>query len=158
MSSSDLSRLVDRENDILYRKVNPDFWDTVTGNLKPMAFADPGKNYAGVSFFVKRFKTPYEVLNFFHDIGETRRIVGISSSVTPTRMYEHGFRIAEIPAKRICEIETQYNIKLEYKITDGNEIDNKGHVSILNAQAFSILLFRSPTRILSREEIFGGAY
>lgn len=133
MSNSNLSRLVDRENDILYRKVHPDFWDKETNKLKPGAFADPGKNYTGVSFFVKRFKTPLEVLRYFSSQGETKKVVGISSSVPPARMYEHGFRIAEVSARRICEIEAQFNIRFEYNITDGNEIDDKGHVSILNA-------------------------
>lgn len=155
MLSSAPLRLVDRKNDILYRKVDPDFLDEASNELKPTAFTDPGKPYEGASFFVKRFKSPEQVLRYFSSQGATKRIVGISSSVPPLRMFAHGFRVAAISAATICEIEAQYQIILAYKKDDdGNEIDTKGHVSLLNARQYAILL-RRHARCLSEEDTFG---
>ena len=72
-------------------------------------------------------------------------------------MFDHGFRIAEVSAKAIDGLAQKYNIKLDYRVEDGNEIDHKGHVSQVGAQQYKILLVKI-ARCLNREETFTSDY
>lgn len=144
MSDSLILRTVNRETDVLYRKVDPDHWDHDTGNLLPTAFQDP---YANLSFFVARFKTPRDVLYFFRSKTATKQAAGISSSVPPDRMYRVGFTISAVLASDF------QRLGLEYIAQDGHEISQSGHVNVRDGQHHAIQI-RGVARCLTEQEIF----
>jgi hypothetical protein len=142
-------RLVQRDSDLLYRKVDPDQWDHATGKLFPTAFEDPGKPYTRLSFYVKRCVSSAEaVLARFAKFGATKRACGTTGKPTTRRMFEVGYRIAALRASVI------HDLGLEFETVDGHEISEDGHTNVLGGQQYAILLF-SEASLLDDTETFG---
>ena len=148
MSDPDVSRMVDIENDILYRKIDPDHWNHETNELYPTAFEDIGRPGSDLSFFVARYKTPVQVLYYFGGQGATRRAFGIGNRVTAERMVAGNYRIAEVRAADI------QRIGLVYEVLKGHEASTGGHVTVINGRHHAIRILRF-ARCLTEQETFG---
>lgn len=148
MPDAEVPSIVDRENDRLYRKVDPDQWNRETNQLEAVAFQDPGKTYTKLSFFVRRYKTAEQVLDYFAGMTPTKDAVGCEGRASTRQMYDRGYRIAEIAASSIAQLGLQYVSK------ENREIKPTGHVDVADGQNHAVRLLRH-ARLLTEEEIFG---
>jgi hypothetical protein len=147
---------VDIANDVLYRKVDPDHWDSADNTVEPAAFQDPGKNYPDLSFFVKRVVgTPDKALDLFTNFPATRNTCGLKpdEKVTPEIMFNRGYRIAEIPASEIVRLGLQFKVIGEGMVQITSSGRSVGHVDVVNGKKEAIELSES-AKCLTKEETF----
>lgn len=142
---------IDYAQDSLYRRLDREFVDQETGEIKPGAYLDAGKNYKGLSLFVKRaFETPAQFLEQFAKFPETRKRCGTVGPPTAEQMYEAGYRVAECPASFI----QQHNLGI--KSPQGRrQIGASGHIDVINGQDYD-LLWIGAARTLTLGEVFPG--
>ncbi len=149
MSASAPSRVINIDEDILYRKIDPEHWATQTNSILPVAFEDPGKPYTNLSFFVKRFMSPEQVLEYFANFSATVCATNTPAPVPTRTMYACGYRIAQITTKQIHDMGLSF-----VPGKDGNEISSKGHVNVADGQKHAIRFLRVCKNPLTEEDTF----
>jgi hypothetical protein len=90
------------KNDYVYRVIDPEHRDE-NGPLA-IAFQDPGKDYASLSFFVERAATPSDALAILSQFSRAKKLCGTRGTPpSAEQMYDHGYRVARLPAKFILK-------------------------------------------------------
>lgn len=134
-----------KPDDVLYRKIEPGFWDRATGEVADDAFVD---QYENQSFFAGSKKTPREVLDSFAKMKGMRDRFG-GEELTAEDLYDLGFGIAAV---RVGDLKAQ---GLEFMVDgNGNQISKSGHVDVVALRERPHLAAIG-ARALTREELFG---
>jgi hypothetical protein len=140
-------------SDIVYRVIDPEHRDD-RGPLA-IAFEDPGKSYAGQSFFVASEARPLDALNALAKFARAKKICGVKDRpATPREMYLNGYRVAAIRAELIVEaIESTQERPHPIAIIEssGEDYAPGGHMDLRNAKHYGASLARAST-ILDEDE------
>jgi hypothetical protein len=134
-------------DDLLYRKLNPDDWDRETLEVADEAFVD---GHAAQSFFLAREKTPQEVLASFARFKAVKKLCG-KERPTAKDLYKSGYGIAVV---RVSDLRARgFSIEQD---SSGNEFNEAGHVDVPGLKEKPHLI-SDKARALVEEEIFPGS-
>jgi hypothetical protein len=120
-----------------------------------IAFEDPGKPYAGQSFFVASEARPSDALNALAGFSRAKKLCGVHGrAVTPEEMYANGYRVAAIRGELILTaIEKTQGRPNPLAIipVSGEDYAANGHIDLQNARHYGASLAKAAL-ILSEDE------
>jgi hypothetical protein len=143
------------KDDYVYRVIDPEHRDE-NGPLA-IAFEDPGKEYASLSFFVASAAPARYALSSLARFDRAKVVCNTGNAEpSPEQMYNHGYRVARIPASFILKAieSTGSNARsVAIKKHGKDDYNNKGHLNLLNGRYYAQTLAGNSGLVeLSREQ------